>query len=122
MSPEEYNEMKDEAQIDEAPLTSSILARSKETTNVTIRSVGGRSLEIEIRVMLNKREVELQSKFFKVMKNIQYVDDDYYYWIAGSFLEMITVDPELNADFWRRDDIDPYIVQQLIAEFVKGYK
>ena len=122
MNPEEYNAMKDEAQEVEAPLTSSILARSKETTTVIIMSVGGRSLEIEIRVMLNKAEVELQSKFFKVMKNIQYVDDDYYYWVAGSFLEMICIDPELNADFWRRDDIDPYIVQQLIAEFVKGYK
>lgn len=121
MSPEEYDVMKEEAQEEFAPLTSAILARSKETTNVTIRSVGGRSLEIEIRVMLNKKEVEIQSKFFKAMKNIQYVDDDYYYWIAGTFLEMITIDPELDADFWRRDDIDPYIVQELIAIFVKGY-
>ena len=122
LSKEGFNSMRAEAQEDDLPLSTSILARSKETTNVTIMSVGGRNLEIEIRLMLNKREVELQRKFFKAMKNIQYVDDDYYYWVAGSFLDMITVDPELDADFWRRDDIDPYIIQELIATFIKKYK
>ena len=123
MSPEEYTAMKEEAQEEFAPLPDSILARSKETKMVTISSVGdGKELNIEIRVMLNKREVEIQSKFFKAMKHIQYVDDDYYYWIAGSFLDMICVDPELNMDFWRSDDVDPYIIQELIAAFIKGYK
>ena len=123
LSKEGYNKMREEAQEIEAPLSVSILARSKKTKMVTISSVGdGKDLEIEIRVMLNKREVEIQSKFFKAMKHIQYVDDDYYYWIAGSFLDMICIDPELDMEFWRRDDVDPYIIQELIAAFIKGYK
>lgn len=121
MSPEEYNQMKEEAQEESAPLTTSILHRSQETMTVPIRGVGDTTLDIEIRVMLNKREVEQQSKFFTAMKHLQYVEDDYYYWLAGSFLDLICLDPELNTEFWRRDDIDPYIVQELIAAFVKNY-
>ena len=122
MSPEEYNTMKEEAQEENAPLTTSILNRSKETMTVPIKGIGDTTLDIEIRVMLNKREVEIQSKFFSAMNHIQHVDNDYYYWIAGSFLDMICVDPELDTEFWRRDDIDPYIIQELIAAFVKKYK
>ena len=121
MSPEEYNDMKDEAQDIALPLTLSILKRSKETTIVPIQGAGDATLDIEIRIMLNKHEVDIQSKFFKMIKNIQHTEDDYYYWVAASFLDMICVDPELNTEFWRRDDVDPYIIQELIAAFVKKY-
>ena len=121
MSPEEYDAMKAEAQEENAPLTTSILNRSKETMTVPIRGIGDTTLDIEIRVMLNKHEVDMQSKFFTAMKHLQYVEDDYYYWLAGSFLDMICIDSELNMEFWRRDDVDPYIIQELIAAFVKNY-
>ena len=121
MSPEEYNAMKDEAQEIALPLSMSILNRSKETMTVPICGTGDTTFDIEIRVMLNKHEVDIQSKFFTAMKHLQYVEDDYYYWLAGSFLDMICMDPELNTEFWRRDDIDPYIIQELIAAFVKNY-
>ena len=121
MSPEEYNDMKDEARGIALPLPLSILKRSKETTIVPIQGAGNTTLDIEIRTMLNKHEVDKQSKFFTMIKNIQYTDDDYYYWVAASFLDMICVDPELNTEFWRRDDVDPYIIQELIAAFVKKY-
>lgn len=121
MSPEEYTAMKEEAQEESAPLTTSILRRSQETMTVPIRGIGDTTFDIEIRTMLNKHEVDIQSKFFTAMKHIQYIEDDYYYWLAGSFLDLICVDPELDLDFWRRDDIDPYIIQELIAAFVKSY-
>lgn len=121
MSPDEYNAMKDEAQEIALPLSMAILNRSKETMSVPINGVGDTTLDIEIRVMLNKREVELQSKFFTAMKHLQYVEDEYYYWLAGSFLDLICIDPELDIDFWRSEDIDPYIIQELIAAFVKSY-
>lgn len=122
MSPEEYDKMREEAQGETAPLTTSILNRSKETILVPIRGTGDGAFDIEIRVMLNKREVNLQSKFFKAIDNIQAIDDDYYYWVVASFLDMICIDPELNREFWSRDDVDPYIIQELIAAFVKRYK
>lgn len=121
MSPEEFEAMRDEAQTEALPLPSAILGRSKETTIISIKGAGDTTFDVEIRVMLNKHEVDIQSKFFKMIKNIQHTEDDYYYWIAGSFLDMICVDPELNTEFWRRDDIDPYIIQELIAAFVKNY-
>ena len=121
MNPAEYQAMKEEAQDIALPLPLSILKRSEETTIVPIQGAGDITLDIEIRVMLNKHEVNLQSKFFKMIKNIQYTDDDYYYWLAASFLDMICIDPELNTEFWRRDDVDPYIIQELIAAFIKNY-
>lgn len=121
MSPEEFEAMRDEAQTEALPLPAAILGRSKETTIISIRGANDTTFDIEIRVMLNKHEVDIQSKFFKMMNNIQHTEDDYYYWIAGSFLDMICVDPELDTEFWRQDDIDPYIIQELIAAFVKRY-
>lgn len=122
MSPEEYSRMKDEAQAIVPSSFLSILNRSKETLHVPFKGIDDTEFEIEIRAMLNKTEVKQQSKFFKAMNNIQYVDDDYYYWLAGPFLDTICVDPELDTAFWRRDDIDPYIIQELIAAFIKRYK
>lgn len=122
LSKEDFAGLRDEAQGNIAPLSDQILSRSKETSDVKIMSVGGNLISIKVRSMLNKKEVEEQSKFFKMIKNIESVDEDYYYYLASSFLSLITVDPELDEVFWRRDDIDPYIIQQIIAHFIKEYQ
>lgn len=121
MSPEEYDKLKEEAQTEALPLHLSILERAKETQIISIAGVNDTILNIEIRVMLNKHEVDIQSKFFNTIKNIQYIEDDYFFWVAASFLDMICIDPTLNTEFWRRDDVDPYIIQELIAAFIKNY-
>lgn len=122
LSKEDFQSLRDEAQGNSAPLSEQILARTKETSDVKIKSVGGNLISVEIRSMLNKKEVKKQAKFLKMMKQIETVDEDYYYYLAASFLALITLDPELDKVFWSRDDIDPYIIQQLIAAFIKEYQ
>lgn len=119
ISKEEFIAMRNEQQ---TPLLASILARSKETSTVTIKNINGDVLEIEIRVMLTKAEVEAQGKFFKMMKDLKSVDDEYYYYLSGDFLSLITIDPELDKAFWRRSDIDPYIMQEIIKAFIANYE
>ena len=119
LSKEDFIAMRDEQQ---APLLTSILARTNERTDVVIKNTNGNNLNIEIRVMLTKAEVAKQSKFFNMMKHIQDVEDEYYYYLAGSFLALITTDSDLDVIFWRRDDIDPYIIQELIKAFTSNYE
>lgn len=99
-----------------------IIGRSKESVTVNVGGPGG-TRGIVIKKMLNVREAIEHKNFLVLLDNVAAIDDLFLYTMAAPFLATITLDPELDEEFWLSDDLDPYIIQKLIAVFIgKNHK
>ena len=123
MSPEEYNSMKEEAQTGvpaniDTSARDFIMGRTKEIIDVPIEGPDGSSMDIRIRARLSKREVKEHKNFLNLFKDPDSISEDDADKGASKFLAAITLDKSLDEDFWNSDELDPYIVQELLTAFM----
>ena len=118
MSAEEFKEKRQVANISSKDF---ILNRTNALQEVSIEGPDG-TIKIEIRTMLNKREVNEHNKFLTILQNLKTSDDELFEKYSIPFFALITTDNELNIDFWSSDDIDPYVSQYLIKAFIENYR
>ena len=98
-----------------------LLARTKETKDVPIIAAG-ETRNLEIKVRLSRAEMKRHDGFFALASkmssgNISVLYEDESALIIARFLEDITVDPQLNEEFWMDPNLDTAITQQLLASY-----
>lgn len=98
-----------------------LLNRPKATIEVPITGQDG-TINIEIRTMLNKQETNEHIKFITMLYKIESANDELFEKYSIPFLALITIDKELDLNFWSSNDIDPYVGLQLINAFRNEYK
>lgn len=88
-----------------------LLNRAKETIKIPIKVEDGQ-LDIEIKIRLTNVEMNSQIKFFECIANkeepVEYMPE---------FLELITIDEELDKEFWSLPELDAFLGKQLILAF-----
>lgn len=98
-----------------------LIERTQETIPVTIRGVNG-SRDILIRARLSKTELKMHTRVMELMK--RGVDQDYSGFdekdapeAIATFLAKITVDKELDYDFWMDDALDVSVAEELLYAY-----
>lgn len=135
MSAEKFEQMRRDNGVTETPQLSSpvpsvelstpnmsardfIMGRSKEVVTVNVSGPEG-TMGIKMRARLSKREVKAHSKFLELFRNPESVSEDDANVGASKFLAAITLDPELDEEFWSSEELDSYIAQELLSAFME---
>jgi len=93
-----------------------LLNRARSIYKVRIDSTDGTEFcEIPIYLKLTKREIKENKAFLNNLGKSSIVTDQE----AAVFLSTITVDPELDMDFWLSEDLDTSIAEKIITTYIQ---
>lgn len=93
-----------------------LLNRARPIYKVRIDSTDGTEFcEIPIYLKLTKREIKENNAFLNNLGKSSIVTDQE----AAVFLSTITVDPELDMDFWLSEDLDTSIAEKIITTYIQ---
>jgi hypothetical protein len=98
-----------------------ILGRSKNTTDCIIES-NGEAIVIKIYTKLSKSQIKANREFLIAMQS---GDDEIFESekgneLAAKFLATITVDDELDEDFWKLDELDAQIPAVIMTTYLNS--
>jgi cellobiose-specific phosphotransferase system component IIA len=95
-----------------------ILGRAKNTVECIIES-NGEAIAIEIYTKLSRKELKKNKRFVEAMTkgDTKLLEGDE---LAAKFLATITVDDELDADFWLSDEIDTLIPATIMSTYMQA--
>lgn len=98
-----------------------LLNRFNEVINVPINGPDG-EMNIQIKAKLTKKDLskhkEIIDMVFYSKTDISEEDADRF---GALFLADLTIDPELDIDFWLSPDVDAFLVSTLINTFVNNF-
>lgn len=90
-----------------------LLSQTKMTKSVNIAG-----LEIEIYVKLSKRQIRENAAFINMLDK-PIIDSPEGDLLTAKFLAEITVDDELDVDFWLNEDLDVSVPQTVLAAYIQ---
>jgi hypothetical protein len=98
-----------------------ILGRAKNTVECIIES-NGEAIAIEIYTKLSRKELKKNKRFVEAMTkgDTKLLESDEGDELAAKFLATITVDDELDADFWLSDEIDTLIPATIMSTYMQA--
>ena len=98
-----------------------LTARTEDVIEVPVLGLGGTKY-IKIRARLSRSEMKRHKPFAEMSTKISQGDDklsesEEYIKGTAAFLANITIDPDLDEEFWLDDSVDPLLTQQLIYAY-----
>ncbi len=93
-----------------------LFEKARTTVNVRVDSADGTEfIEIPIYLKLTKREIADNSAFLNTITKEEVTNE-----AAAHFLATITVDSELDDEFWLSEDLDTGIAEKVITVYMQS--
>ena len=98
-----------------------LIGRTQETIQVPVHGLGG-SKNIEVRARLSKSELKPHQKLLTKWSvsnesDRNFIESKEDEKRLAEFLEYITIDKTLTAEFWMSDDLAPEIVDEILSAY-----